>query len=333
VTDAFAVMEEAGRLRIVSIDDADVVLLPGATGLEALPARATAVILPPETPLELPAANRRLGAAALPWRYEPAGAVGEARFAIEEGADELMRTLDRVRLTQVYAVRPQGQSTADSVLLALADGTPWAIRGERTGGGAYILLGSPLSAGATTLPTSAAMVPLLDRIIGAWASARPVDGALPPGEEAVLPPGTTGIERPDGTVEPAGEAGRYALGGEPGIYRALAGDSTLAVFAVNPPAPESDLARAGASELRSSLSGWTVETADDADEWASDIFRERLGREIWRPFLLVALAVLLLEAMVAAAGRLASHRGVRREAVGNAVTGARGLAEAGRETV
>jgi len=45
--------------------------------------------------------------------------------------DETLRTLERVRLTQVYSVARQGAAAADSVLLALEDGTPWAIRGER----------------------------------------------------------------------------------------------------------------------------------------------------------------------------------------------------------
>jgi hypothetical protein len=331
VADALAVMAEAGRLRTVPVGDADVVLLPAAAGLESLTARATAVILPPESPLEVPAANRRLGAAALPWRYESEIAAGEARFDVPEGSDETLRTLERVRLTQVYSVVRQGSAAADSVLLALEDGTPWAIRGERTGGGSYILLGSPLSAGATTLPTSAAMVPLLDRIIGAWASARPVDGAHAPGEEALLPAGTTALQRPDGVEEAVGEAGRYALGGEPGIYRALAGDSTLAVFAVNPPARESDLDRADARAVRDAFAGWTVETADEPDEWTTDIYRERLGREIWRPFLLIALAVLLIEPIVAAAGRLASRRGDRPGESARATARGGALAGAGRE--
>jgi hypothetical protein len=332
VDDAFVVMENAGRLRRAPIAEADVVLLPGADGIASLPPGTTAVILPPESPLELPAANRRLGAAGLPWRYEPMTGGGEARFALEEGADELLTTLESVRLTQVYSLRRDGAATTDTMLLALSEGAPWAIRGDRTGGGTFILLASPLSAGATTLPTSAAMVPLLDRIIGLWASARPVDGAFAPGAEAALPAGTAAVRRPDGVLEQVGDATRYTLGGEPGIYRALAGDSTVAVFAVNPPPSESDLTRAGARELRALLPDWSVETADNADEWEADIFRERLGREIWRPLLIVALLVLLLEAIVAAAGRLASQRGARgRDAAPSPATRPSGLAGASKE--
>ena len=311
VDDALAVMQEAGRLRIAPLASADIVVTPGASGLESVPQSATAVVLPPGAPLELPATNRRLGTAGLAWRFEPAMNGGEARFAIASEADEALRTLEHVRLTVVYPIRPQGNAPGDSVLLALTDGSPWAVLGERGDGGRFILLGSPLSAAATTLPTSAAMVPLLDRIIGEWASARPVDGTLDPGEDAVLPDGTTSVARPDGIAEPV-TAGSYRLGGEPGNYRALAGDSTLAVFAVNPPARESVLDRLDAGDLRDALPGWTVETANDPAEWIGDVYRERLGREIGRPILVIALMILLLEALVATAGRLASRRGTHQ---------------------
>jgi hypothetical protein len=101
---------------------------------------------------------------------------------------------------------------------------------------------------------------------------------------------------------------------------------------VNPPPRESDLARAGGRALRDALAGYAVETADDAGEWTADIYRERLGREIWRPFLLIALAVLLLEPIIAAAGRLAAPRGGRpRDAGGAATQDSRTLAGAGRD--
>jgi hypothetical protein len=330
VDDAFAVMERAGRLRRAFGGEAEVVFLPGAEGLESVGA-ATAVILPPESALELPAANRRLGAAGLPWRFGAASAEGEARFTLEEGTDELLQTLDRVRLTEVYPLENEGSAPGDSVLLALSDGTPWAVRGERANGSSYIVLGSPLSANATTLPTSAAMVPLLDRVIGVWASARAIDGAFAPGAEAPLPPGTTAVLRPDEVEERVDASAHYPLGGEPGIYRAMAGDSTLAVFAVNPPAWESELAQAGAGELASLLGGWSVATADDQDEWASEVYRERLGREIWRPLLLLALVLLLVEATIAAAGRLAAGRAGAREAAGTQQR-TPDLAGVGRET-
>jgi Aerotolerance regulator N-terminal len=331
VDDAFAVMERAGRLTRAPLDQAEVVLLPGADGIESITS-GTAVILPPESALELPAANRRLGAAGLPWRFGAASGAGEARFALGEGTDELLQTLDRVRLTQVYTLTKEGAAPADSVLLALSDGTPWAVRGERPNGTSYIVLASPLSASATTLPTSAAMVPLLDRVIGAWASARAIDGAFAPGAEAPLPPGTTAVLRPDDVRERTGAATHYALGGEPGIYRALAGDSTLAVFAVNPPAWESQLARADARELASLLGAWDVQEADDPDEWDSEVYRERLGREIWRPLLLAALLILLIEAAVAAAGRLGAPRGTRGREAAVASERSPDLAGAGQET-
>lgn len=307
VADVLAVMEAAGRIRRASLADADVAILAAGAGLESVPDGRTAIVLPPESALELPAVNRRLGAAGVPWRYEPQHAGGESRFALDLGADELARPLERVRLTQVYPLARQG-GAVDTVLLRLREGLDWAVRGERERGGRYILIGSPLSATATTLPTSAAMVPLLDRLLGAWASAEAAPPVAGPGQTITLPPGTEAVEWPDGRIEPAAP-GDYRLGPDAGIYRVHAGDSVAALLAVNPPPAESDLSRVDNRRLSSLISGSDVERADNAAEWERDIFRSRLGRELWRPALLLVLLLLALEALVAASGVARRDRG------------------------
>jgi hypothetical protein len=54
--------------------------------------------------------------------------------------------------------------------------------------------------------------------------------------------------------------------------------------------------------MRTLLRGWNFETANDADEWGRDIFRRRLGRELWRPLLFALLLVLVIETLTAATG-------------------------------
>jgi len=307
---ALNVMEEANRMRRTSVAEADVAILPGAVGLESLPVGKSAVILPPESPLELPATNRQLGAAGLPWRYASAPMVGEARFSDETLADALLEPLAATRLRRVYALERPGSATgADTVLLTLRDGAPWAIRGERAGGGRYILLASPLGSEASTVPTSVAMLPLLDRLVGAWSAqgSRRLDIAA--GEEISLPEGSRLMQRPDEVREPLDGRTTWSAGGEPGLYRVLgAGDSVLTVLAVNPPAAESRLDRIDAREFRRALSSWDPVIVNAEDRWVREIFRRRLGRELWRPLLAVAIALLCAEALVAAAGRAAARR-------------------------
>lgn len=307
VEDALAVMEDAGRVRRASPTSADVAILDAGVGFESVADGRTAVILPPESPLELPAVNRRLGAAGVPWRYEAAAAGGgESRFALDAG-DELLRPLERVRLTQVYTLRPQGVTANDTVLLRLEDGAAWAVRGQRTDDDAYLLLGSPLSATATTVPTSAAMVPLLDRLIRSWASAEPERGAAEPGQTVVLPERTREIVHPDGSAHPAAP-GQYRLPGDAGIYQVRSDGGVIELLAVNPPPGESDLTRLDPRRLRDVIPAAHIETSSSAGEWTNDVFRSRLGRELWRPILYFLLLILAIETAVAASGRARRQR-------------------------
>jgi len=310
VDQALTVMEEARRLSRTGIAEADVAILPGALALETLTPATTAVILPPESRLELPAANRRLGAAGLPWRYASTPAAGEARFAEGSLSDELLAPLASARLMRVYALEQSGAALAsDTALLTLRDGALWAVRGVRSGGGPYIMLASPLDDEATTLPTSAAMLPLMDRLVGAWSSRGSRQLDVSAGEEAMLPEGAHTVERPDDVREPIEGRNTWNAAGEPGLYHVLdAGDSLLTVFAVNPPAAESRLERVSPREVRRALESWDPVMVDSESGWARQIFRERLGRELWRPLLVTALLLLGAEALVSAAGRAAARR-------------------------
>lgn len=307
VDDALVVMASAGRVRRATAGSADVAILNGAAGIETLSTGGTAIVVPPDSALELPAVNRRLGAAGVPWRYEPVANAGEARFALESDSDDLLGLLGRARLTQVYALRPQGTVTADTVFLRLRDDSPWAVRGTREGGGNYILLGSPLSPSATTVPTSAAMVPLLDRLVGAWAAVTPARPSLEPGQMVLLPDGATEIEHPDGSVHPVAP-GEYRVTGGAGIYRVSGDGEALEMIAVNPPPAESDLMRLEPRRLRELIPASQVETVNSEDGWTNNIFRNRLGRELWRPVLYIVLLLLAIEAIVAASGRARRER-------------------------
>jgi hypothetical protein len=226
-----------------------------------------------------------------------------------------------VRLRQVYPLAAHDVGPADSVLLRLADGTPWAVRGTRQVGGAYILLASPLTAEASTLPTSAAMLPLMDRLTGGWAAVEPPRMDAPPGSGILLPETADAVERPDGTRDAVAAGVTYQLGTEPGVYRIVRGDSILAAYAVNP-AAAADLSRLDRRSLAQRLPGWTMHVTTDAAAFGRAAFRERLGRELWRPLLLALLALLALETVIAAAGRARRAAGT----TGTAATAGAGAA-------
>jgi hypothetical protein len=303
LSDALEVLASAGRIRPAGSGAADVAILTAALGLDALGANAAAVVLPPASPVEVPAVNRRLATAGIPWRFQPPVS-GEARFA--DTGDPFLRTLADARLRIVYPLTPEGAGAGDSVLLRLADGTPWAVRGQRRvgGGGTFVVLASPLSAEASTLPTSAAMVPLLDRVIGAWALALPPRNTANAGNEITVPAGVSAVIRPDDTRDAVAGGATYRLPLAPGVYRFMQGDSVALALAVNVPTAESNLARLDRRGLEARLQGWRLHVTDDEGAWQRAVFRERLGRELWRSLLIAALAVLVLETIVAAAGRV-----------------------------
>ncbi|HEY8469970.1 MAG TPA: BatA domain-containing protein [Longimicrobiales bacterium] len=319
VDEALGVLADAGRIRLAgaargdaSPGETEIVVAPAAIGAEAVRSGRTVIVLPPESPLELPGVNNRLAQAGIPWRYARAETEGEGRFAPVEGGDELLRALEDARIRQFYrlertvadpATAGDVGAGADSTLLRLRDGSAWAVRGDLAGGGRYVLLASPFSVEASTLPTSAAMLPLLDRILGAWAAAEPARPQASPGEPLVMPSRADAVERPDGVRDSVEGGARYRPPALPGIYRVLEGNRVVDAFAVNPPAVESDLERIERRQLMAALDGWRVRITDDPGDWLRLIYHRRLGREVWRPLLLLALAFMLVEALVAAAGR------------------------------
>jgi len=319
VTEALEVLADAGRLRPDEPGSAEVVLAPGGVGASAIRSGRTAVVLAPESPLELPALNRRLVQAGIPWRFAAAGSSGEARLVAEDPGDELVGALAEARIFQSYRLERAGAAGRDTVLLRLRDGHPWLVRGELPDGGRYLLVASPFSPEASSIPISAGLVPLVDRLVGAWAADEPDRTGYSPGERIALPAEATVVERPNGDRDDVA-GGDYLVPAIPGIYRVFAGDRVVDAFAVNPPPEESDLARLDPKRLAAILPGWGIELVRGPDAWPDAVFHARLGREAWRPLVLLALAVLLIEGLIASAGGIGAGR-----AAGAASAGGSGL--------
>lgn len=317
IGDALAVLADAGRIRRVRSETPDIVIAPAGLGLEGARANTTSVVFAPSSPTELPAANRRLAEAGIPWRFGAPTGGGESRLAIEGLEDQVLAPLADVRLRDVYELRPEPDAEA-RVRLRLRDGRAWAIQGGLAGGGSYILIASSLSTDATTLPTSPALIPLLDRLTGSWAATSEGSGEAAPGSRRRLPANATAVIRPDGTRDSVAAGSEYLVPGRPGIYQIAAGGEVVDAFAVNPDPAESDLARLDRRAFTSLLEGWRAEWVTDPGSWSASIYQERLGREIWRPLVLAALAFLLIEGLIAASGsvRGADSGGRRSEGSG-----------------
>ena len=301
IASALAVLGEAGRINSTPAGG-QILIAPAGAGTEGAGQRDV-VIVAPENPLELPAVNRRLAGLGINWRFDNNPASGEARFATR-GNDELERALGSARIMQTYRLTTTNRTPGDSVMVRLQDGAAWAVSGERARGGRYVLLASPLTPEASTVPTSLAMIPLMDRATGAWVAASSARAEARPGEVMNLPVGATGVINPDGTRDSirAGEA--YYAGTVPGAYQVLRGGSVIAAYVVNAPASESVLNAASRDRIARALPGWKVQFADDADSWNDEIFDRRLGFEMWRTLLMILLALLVVEGIAAATGRV-----------------------------
>lgn len=297
VDDALAVLEEAERVRRGAVSAADVVLAPEGLGLDAAAPDAAVVVLPPDDATLLPGLNRRLAAASIPWRYEAAPAAGEGRLATDGEGSELARALEPVRIRRAYRLTPLGGLPADT-LLRLRDGAPWIVRGSRGPGTAYLLVGSSFAGDATDIPVSAAMLPLLDRLLGGWTATATPPPALEPGDVVMLPGRARVVTAPDGRRIDVEGGAAFTAPPMAGIYTVASTDAPLQALAVNPPARESDLATARPAAV---APGATI--VDRPGRWPASIYRERRGNEIGAWLLAAALALLALEALLAASGR------------------------------
>ena len=297
---AVEVLARAGRAQRTPDAAAEVVVSVGGEGLESRPGGSAAVVVPPSDGAMLPALNRQLLLAEIPWRYESETGAGEIGVA----ESRLPVALDEVRIRRRYRLVANGEEEAGRVQATLDSGEPWIVTGTAPGG-PYLLLGSPVDAEATSLAVSAPMLPLVEWMVSRWpfrseARSFAVGDALP------IPAGVDAIVDGAGARTPIG-SGAQVVARAPGLYRLLAGDSVVQQVAVNPPEAESILEPV-AEDALSGLLGDDFDRADTSS-WRRSIFASRQGTEVWRWLLVAALALLLLESRVAATGRRARSSG------------------------
>jgi hypothetical protein len=171
-----------------------------------------------------------------------------------------------------------------------------------------LLLASDLDERSTDLPLSAALMPLLEWMVSRWGDPQMSQGGLLAGSPIFPPPGTTDIRDPAGTLQPVDATKPFAATPGAGLYRYLAGDSTLQIVAVNAPREESLLTTIGTDELRDLLPGPATLVSDSA-RWTRAVFSTGQGPEIWRWLLIALVLVLVAETLVAASGASSNKAG------------------------
>lgn len=286
--------------RVVTADapaSAEVWIAPEGVGIESRPPGMPAFVLPPSDPALLPALNRRLAEAGVPWQVET-GEPGEARPSVEG----FPVSMGNQTVRGAYRLVPTGaQETAARRLISLPGGDPWLLESEGSRG-PVLLMATPLEPEAGTLPVSAAMVPFLEWVLLRWAAREDAPPDLAPGDELRLPLEADRVVEPDGTVQMRTGTARALTARQAGLHRIQGGDTLLDMVAVNIDPAESLLEPLSADALEERV-GEGLRVARSPGGWSRQIFPSGQGPEVWRPLLLAALLLLVAESWVAATGR------------------------------
>ena len=287
VREALAVLEESGRIRMVPLAEADVLISVAGEGLDARAAGVRAVVVPHPDPALRTATNQRLANAG-------AGlSLGEAASGLRTGEDRTRVQLDSIRLDVAWSVDGTGET-----LVRRSDGVPWLVETTTTRGPVSVV-GSPFTLDATSLPVEAGMLPFLEELVTGPGGAGTLEWEA--GASIPLSRFATEVETPAGLRLAVGPDHRFPFTTDVGIHRVWAGDSVIARIAVNPPLAESRLEPIDGDRLAVVLPGEIV-VADDAASWRRDIFLSRRGRELGGALLVAVLLLLLAESWVAASG-------------------------------
>ncbi len=262
------------------------VRIASADAVQSLPA----LITPPSDPVRLGAANRELARLGIPWRYSAI----ETSPAIVRGA-----RVDGISVSSRYRLAREGGATSDT--LATAAGEPWIVAGP-----GYVVIASRLDPSWTTLPVRAAFVPWIADMIGLRLGAPSGDVGAPvhaqPGATVRLPAGADAIESATGTRRSvSGDA--ISAPDERGVWFVLRASRRIGAIVVDAPPEESTLARTPAAVLGPRLGGTRARATTSAGSWVRDSYAAGTRRPAITPLLLLALALIVAEAVAVRTSR------------------------------
>ncbi len=251
-------------------------------------ARTPGLLFAPADPLKVADANRALERAGIPWRF---GARREGPAPLRGAGVEGAVARSWYVLSAVGA--PAGVDT-----LARVGAAPWVVSGD-----GYVLVASAAEQSATDLPVRAAFVPWLDALLSqrlAQSGAGVI--AAVPGALVRVPSRADQLEAPDGSLRAVQSGAQVQLPWTAGVHFWRRAGERIGAVVVNGEASESELARLTGAALADSLGDAAV--ASGPDGLARATFNVGGSRSLERSFLVLALLLLVAEAIVARRGIL-----------------------------
>ncbi len=251
-----------------------------------------ALLIAPQDPVRLGAANRALEKLGVPWRF---GALRRGATVVRT-ANDSTHTFEEVTATARYSLERRTGDTGDT--LATAANEPWIVAGPR-----WVLIASPLIPDATTFPVRAAFVPWLGDVIAQRLGTDA--GTLriaTPGERISRPSDVEALESPTGE-QLAVSADTIVAPQRAGAYFFVRGGARVGALVVNAEPDESMLARLDTTALAARLRARTVRATSDSSAIRDAAFASAPRRPIAVPLIVLAAATLLAEAVIAGAGR------------------------------
>jgi hypothetical protein len=269
----------------------DVAVVP-ADEASALPA----LLIAPADPVRVGAANRALERLDIPWRLgSPRRGESSARFEQAAAAD----SVEKVTVAFRYALTRGAGAFSDT--LATTAGEPWIV-----GGPGYVLVASPIDPSATNFPVRASFVPWLGDIFSQRLSAEPgaVSNATP-GSAVARPAGADALELAADSARSSTlplHDDSLAAPERAGVYFFMRGGERAGALVVNSQPAESQLRRLELATLASRVRADDVRAFDRSGELEAGVFASAPQRPIVFPLLILALAALLTESVVAGGG-------------------------------
>lgn len=248
------------------------------------------IVLPPADPVQRGALNRALAAAGVAWRYGTS--VTREDSLLAPLVPELAGARVRVR------ARLEAPALAPGDVLARAGGEPWLVRAGRV-----VLVGSRLVPEETSLPLGSAFVPFVSALVNRVARGEAGVLTAAPGDPVALPAAARALAAGD-SVRTVDGGGVVSAPVDPGAYAVLAGRDTIAMLVVGADGRESLLERASGADVRRALGAHAAVT-DDPRAYGARAFSGAGRSELTGWLLVVALAVLMIEGMMAAGWRRA----------------------------